>query len=658
MGDPYTVGPGALPHHFVQALGIATHVLGAVVADTPADVRAIIWQWPEITVAPPEDFLPRGGLELILHAHDVCAGLGVEFEPPAGGLPPTSSSHPRLAAVAPLERLGRDRRPVERPPARLRPLPLLTRRTLTTPPSDTTLRRHLDVGGDRSLRTRSTPDFDVGSVSSLQIVGVGSAMGRRMVRTVGLVVAVSLAAAACGGGGSDGDEGSASPSDDSQPASVGTDAPTAVEVPPLLEDGVVSDAALAAVLTPDGYAGRRRAAGIRGRALGVADRGAGGGNVRPLAAHRTRRRRHLRPRSRRRRSCVHRGRARRCRVADPDVRPRLPPPPHSSRGCGTASRRRDAPSAGTVAGSVCSWDTWRLATFSKVAVEGSNDDQAGRGLPTARATAWRSAPTSKRPPWRSSTTATSTVSTSSSSQSVAIHPCPAADGTFALEASIDVKASKDGAGQNATMELKINGTVDDNAEIASQNIENHTQWSDYGGGKGQFIDFTFSGANGDSTRHDQPHGWHRDQRVRAALGDDVDLHRDDDRLADDRRGRAGLEVGTLRRVEGHPVGRARRALAVGGRERARRATQQDRRFPHRRQRHGHPLRRRGVGRAERIAHSGRRQLRPTPPPTRWTRRAPWPTSRGRDAASARRASRSRRPSLPPIRSSVASRTGR
>ena len=83
MGDPYTVGPGALPHHFVQALGIATHVLGAVVADTTPDVRAIIWQWPEITVAPPEDFLPRGALELILHAHDVCAGLGVEYEPPA-----------------------------------------------------------------------------------------------------------------------------------------------------------------------------------------------------------------------------------------------------------------------------------------------------------------------------------------------------------------------------------------------------------------------------------------------------------------------------------------------------------------------------------------------------------------------------------------------
>ena len=31
----------------------------------------------------PADFVPRGGLDLALHAHDVCAGLGVQFEPDA-----------------------------------------------------------------------------------------------------------------------------------------------------------------------------------------------------------------------------------------------------------------------------------------------------------------------------------------------------------------------------------------------------------------------------------------------------------------------------------------------------------------------------------------------------------------------------------------------
>ena len=80
--------------------------------------------------------------------------------------------------------------------------------------------------------------------------------------------------------------------------------------------------------------------------------------------------------------------------------------------------------------------------------------------------------------------------------SVTIHPCPAADGTFTLTGSIDVKASKGGVGQNAKMELTIDGTVDDNAELAGKNVENHTQWADFGGGKGQFVDLTFSGENG------------------------------------------------------------------------------------------------------------------------------------------------------------------
>lgn len=79
----YSVGPDAGPEQYVEALAVATRVLGAVVADADDDERAIIWQWPEPTLAAPADFLPRGGLELILHGHDVCAGLGIEFRPPA-----------------------------------------------------------------------------------------------------------------------------------------------------------------------------------------------------------------------------------------------------------------------------------------------------------------------------------------------------------------------------------------------------------------------------------------------------------------------------------------------------------------------------------------------------------------------------------------------
>lgn len=80
--------------------------------------------------------------------------------------------------------------------------------------------------------------------------------------------------------------------------------------------------------------------------------------------------------------------------------------------------------------------------------------------------------------------------------SAVVHPCPTADGSFDIEASIDTKTSKGGVGQNATIDLKINGHTDDDAKIADVNIDNHTQWADFGGGQGQFIDFTFSGATG------------------------------------------------------------------------------------------------------------------------------------------------------------------
>jgi hypothetical protein len=70
------------PERLVEGLRAASRVLAAVVTTTDPDVRAIIWFRPEPETRPPEDFVPRAGLELILHAHDVCAGLGVPFEPP------------------------------------------------------------------------------------------------------------------------------------------------------------------------------------------------------------------------------------------------------------------------------------------------------------------------------------------------------------------------------------------------------------------------------------------------------------------------------------------------------------------------------------------------------------------------------------------------
>ena len=88
--DTPTVGgrlpSGADSEAFAAGLELATRILTAVVRDTPADVRTIIWRQPEPVLRPPADFVPRRGVELVLHAHDVCAGLGVSFAPPADAM--------------------------------------------------------------------------------------------------------------------------------------------------------------------------------------------------------------------------------------------------------------------------------------------------------------------------------------------------------------------------------------------------------------------------------------------------------------------------------------------------------------------------------------------------------------------------------------------
>jgi hypothetical protein len=72
------------PSQLVEAIAVAGRVVAGVIATTPEDTLAIIWRRPEPTIAPPKDFAPRAGLEMILHGHDVAAGLGVPFEPPDG----------------------------------------------------------------------------------------------------------------------------------------------------------------------------------------------------------------------------------------------------------------------------------------------------------------------------------------------------------------------------------------------------------------------------------------------------------------------------------------------------------------------------------------------------------------------------------------------
>jgi hypothetical protein len=78
-----TPGESARPETLMEGLVTASEILTAVVAAAPPEARAVIWRRPQLEVRGPKDFVPRAALELSLHAHDVCAGLGVAFAPSA-----------------------------------------------------------------------------------------------------------------------------------------------------------------------------------------------------------------------------------------------------------------------------------------------------------------------------------------------------------------------------------------------------------------------------------------------------------------------------------------------------------------------------------------------------------------------------------------------
>jgi hypothetical protein len=82
VGFDLTIGAEATPSRLVQSLQIATRILVAVVLEATEEDRAIIFRRHQSLLGQRDDFLARGALELVLHAHDVCAGLGVSFAPP------------------------------------------------------------------------------------------------------------------------------------------------------------------------------------------------------------------------------------------------------------------------------------------------------------------------------------------------------------------------------------------------------------------------------------------------------------------------------------------------------------------------------------------------------------------------------------------------
>ena len=75
--------PGATAADVLVGLRAMTNLLRAVILTAEPGTRAVIRRFPKVETGVPVDFAARGAHELILHAHDVCLGLGVDFEPPS-----------------------------------------------------------------------------------------------------------------------------------------------------------------------------------------------------------------------------------------------------------------------------------------------------------------------------------------------------------------------------------------------------------------------------------------------------------------------------------------------------------------------------------------------------------------------------------------------
>jgi hypothetical protein len=111
---------GAGPNDMIEGLRAVTTMLLAVIETAEPDAIAVIVRRPSVQTGGPRDFAARGALEMILHAHDVCSGLGVALAPPddmCRRLFDSTADWLQVAPIAPsanawsdlLERSGRPR---------------------------------------------------------------------------------------------------------------------------------------------------------------------------------------------------------------------------------------------------------------------------------------------------------------------------------------------------------------------------------------------------------------------------------------------------------------------------------------------------------------------------------------------------------------------
>ncbi|MBA2283756.1 MAG: hypothetical protein H0W25_21315 [Acidimicrobiia bacterium] len=75
--------PEAGPSDMVDGLRAVTTMLSATIRVAPPETRAVLRPKPNARAGGPDDFAARGTHELILHAHDIAAGLQQPLDPPA-----------------------------------------------------------------------------------------------------------------------------------------------------------------------------------------------------------------------------------------------------------------------------------------------------------------------------------------------------------------------------------------------------------------------------------------------------------------------------------------------------------------------------------------------------------------------------------------------
>ena len=78
-----------------------------------------------------------------------------------------------------------------------------------------------------------------------------------------------------------------------------------------------------------------------------------------------------------------------------------------------------------------------------------------------------------------------------------VAPCPGPDGRFTAKASAEMSATAGSVGGTGSLEVSLDGQLDDDAKLASTNIDFRMQMADFAGGKGKYSDVS-GGYTGDT----------------------------------------------------------------------------------------------------------------------------------------------------------------